>query len=256
MRSRGPWRPVFDDSSRWVDRFGALLALVIATTVMLALVDLTTPEQEVLAKVGSVTASTLAAVTLMLALRSSGLNRRWLRIADVILLITIIGLIVFAVTSSILDRAYNPNPAPIFVVVFAAAAPIVVIRRLINHREVTRGTLLGAICGYLLIAIAFFFLFLSSAEYSGVEFFGSVQPSTSFMYFSLTSITTVGYGDLVPVTSFGRLLANADAVIGQVYLVTFVAMMVGLYAAARGGRRVETPPADHADSDGPDSTRV
>jgi voltage-gated potassium channel Kch len=50
------------------------------------------------------------------------------------------------------------------------------------------------------------------------------------MYFSLSTITTVGYGDLTAITPFARLIATAEAVSGQVYLVTFVAMLVGLRA--------------------------
>jgi hypothetical protein len=53
------------------------------------------------------------------------------------------------------------------------------------------------------------------------------------MYFSLTTITTTGYGDLTAQTDVGRTLAMAEAVIGQIYLVTFVAMLVGLFIAGR-----------------------
>jgi voltage-gated potassium channel Kch len=114
-----------------------------------------------------------------------------------------------------------------------------VVRRLIEHGEVTRATLLGAICGYLLIPVAFFFAFLACNESSAGPFFAYPEASPSYMYFSLTTLTTVGYGDLTAVTNVGRLLASAEAVLGQVYLVTFVAMIVGLYAAARGARRAE-----------------
>ena len=55
-----------------------------------------------------------------------------------------------------------------------------------------------------------------------------MDSTTSFMYFSLVSITTVGYGDLAAATDLGRLLAASEALVGQVYLVTFVAMIVGL----------------------------
>lgn len=46
--------------------------------------------------------------------------------------------------------------------------------------------------------------------------------------FQLLSITTVGYGDLAAGTDLGRLLATSEAVVGQIHLVTFVAMLVGL----------------------------
>jgi hypothetical protein len=48
------------------------------------------------------------------------------------------------------------------------------------------------------------------------------------MYFSLTTITTVGYGDLTAAAQPGRLLANTEAVVGQLYLVTFVGLLIGI----------------------------
>ena len=50
------------------------------------------------------------------------------------------------------------------------------------------------------------------------------------MYFSLTSVSTLGYGDLVAVTNLGCLLATTEAVVGQIFLVTLVAGLVGVYA--------------------------
>ncbi|GAA4874180.1 potassium channel family protein [Serinicoccus chungangensis] len=105
-----------------------------------------------------------------------------------------------------------------------------VIRRLLHHRQVVRATLLGAISAYLLIALAFFYAFLAAEHYHQPPLFGDPQPTTSFMYFSLTSITTLGYGDLAARTEIGRLLATTEAVLGQVYLVTVVAMVVSLLA--------------------------
>ena len=48
------------------------------------------------------------------------------------------------------------------------------------------------------------------------------------MYFSLTTVTTLGYGDPSPVTDLGQLLATSEALIGQLYLVVVVALIVGL----------------------------
>ena len=141
--------------------------------------------------------------------------------------------------------------APILVVLLAIVAPMAIIRRLVQHREVTRGTLLGAISGYLLLPIAFFYVFIASTSITQGTVLRGPQPTTSYMYFSLTTITTTGYGDLTAASPFGRLLAMAEAVTGQVYLVTFVAMLVGLFAANRiAGRPAvadgpePVPPAD------------
>lgn len=89
--------------------------------------------------------------------------------------------------------------------------------------------LAGAISAYLLIAFTFTFAFLTVNSYESGDFFGRAEPTTSFMYFSLTSITTVGYGDLTATTDLGRLLATSEAVICRIFLVTLVAALVALY---------------------------
>ena len=112
--------------------------------------------------------------------------------------------------------------------VFPVLAPVVVVRRLLHHHDVTRRTLEGAISAYLLIPVAFQFIFLTVDDLVPGGFFGSPKPPMAFMYFSLTTVTTVGYGDLAPASDVGRLLATVEALLGQVFLVTFVALLVGL----------------------------
>ena len=97
----------------------------------------------------------------------------------------------------------------------------------------------GAIAAYLLIAVAFNYTFLSVSGLTGDLFFEIPQPTTAFMYFSLATITTVGYGDLSAVTETGRFLASAEAFIGQVLLVVVVARLVSLYGMPNRGRLAE-----------------
>ena len=78
--------------------------------------------------------------------------------------------------------------------------------------------MLGAISAYLLIALGFALLFLSVGDRLTEPFFGTPEPSTSFMYHSLTTLSTAGLGDLAPVSPVARLLTGAEAIIGQVYL--------------------------------------
>jgi hypothetical protein len=127
--------------------------------------------------------------------------------------------------------------SPVWVAI-ALVSPISVVRRLGRHRRVTRETIFGAIATYLLIAIGFAYLFMYIGATQDAPFFNtgtpdSDVPSTSYMYFSLVTITTLGYGDLAPATSIARLVATTEAVIGQVYLVTVVAMVVGLFIQQR-----------------------
>jgi hypothetical protein len=243
-------RPIFDDRSRLLDRFGLLLAVTAGSIVILSLVDIGPRASGASSRWETTLASVLVGVTLLLALRASGLTRRLQRVADLVVLITVSSVGFLAIVSTFTDVVPAPTTAaPILVVVLAIVAPMAIIRRLVQHREVTRGTLLGAISGYLLLPIAFFYVFIATTTAAQAPFFGEAQPTTSYMYFSLTTITTTGYGDLTAASEFGRLLAMAEAVTGQVYLVTFVAMLVGLFAANRMAGRPAVadepqPPAD------------
>jgi hypothetical protein len=223
---------LFDDQSRYLDRFGLVLALTILAIVALALVDLSAPTGDLVAGAGSIATSVLVGATLLLVMRASGLRLKWRRVADVLVALVLAIIVAQIVYGLIADAPLfaREGTRPLTLLVLSALAPLVVVRRLLQHRTVTRGTLFGAISAFLLLPIMFTYAFLTIDGLQGSAFFGSVQPTTSFMYFSLSTITTVGYGDLVAVTPFARLIATAEAVSGQVYLVTFVAMLVGLRA--------------------------
>lgn len=237
-------QPVFDDKSRLLDRFGLLLVVSAASIVLLMLVDIGPRVNVASGRWLAMLATVMVGATLLLALRASGLNRRLQHVADFIVGIVVLSIGFLAVVATFGGTLADPSKtAPPLVVVLAVLAPLAVIRRLIQHRQVTRGTLLGAISGYLLIPIAFFYLFLSATSLTQAPFFGSPQPTTTYMYFSLTTITTTGYGDFTAASDLGRLLAMAEAVCGQMYLVTFVAMLVGLFIAGRGTMRAVSKPA-------------
>lgn len=236
-------RPIFDDKSRLLDRFGLLLAVTFGSIVILSLVDIGPRASGASSRWETTLASVLVGTTLLLALRASGLTRRLQRVADLVVLITVSSVGFLAIVSTFTEDVPAPSTAaPLIMVVLAIVAPMAVIRRLVQHREVTRGTLLGAISGYLLLPIAFFYLFLATTTATQAPFFGEAQPTTTYMYFSLTTITTTGYGDFTAASEFGRMLAVGEALTGQVYLVTFVAMLVGLFAANRiAGRPAVAP---------------
>ncbi len=237
-------RPLFDDQSAQLDRFGLLLLFTVTSIVCLSLVDLDPSSASWLAEVTAAAASTLVGLSLLLALRASGLARRWQRAVDVAVLagvgLVVVLLVVSAATGADASRVSSEAP-PALLVVLAVTTPVFVVRRLLRHRRVTVQTLIGAVSVYLLIPVAFFYLSVALDYYFAPTFFGREEPTTSFMYFSLSTLTTVGYGDLSPVTNLGRLVASSEAVVGQLYLVTFVAMIVALVAQRREPRDSPSP---------------
>jgi Ion channel len=219
----------FDDRSPHVDRFGALLALTGFTLVTLSLTGLGRPGAGFAGLVGTALTSVIVGATLLLALRASGVARPW-RLAVDVLVGFMVAFALFGVTLALAIPGADVEVTidPDLWVVLSLLAPVVVVRRLLQHKEVTSRTLQGAISAYLLIPVAFQFVFHTVDALLPGGFFGSPKPPTAFMYFSLTTITTVGYGDLAPAADVARLLATVEALLGEVFLVTFVALMVGL----------------------------
>jgi hypothetical protein len=220
--------PLFDDAGPYVDRFGLLLLITFLTIVALSLFDLVpTGGSGVRQALAWTVAALLVGATLLLATRASGVAPRRQRAVDVVVIVTVgvgIGLVFAGDTGTAGWWVRVP------LAVLSLLVPVVVVRRLAQHRRIARSTVIGSIAAYLLIPVAYFHVFMAVDAVGSTPFFGSAQSSTSFMYFSLVVVTTTGFGDLVAVTPAGRLLTMSEAVVGQIYLVTFVAMIVGLAA--------------------------
>jgi hypothetical protein len=115
-----------------------------------------------------------------------------------------------------------------------ALAPPAIVSGLIKHFRqeggITMQTMFGVLCLYLLIGLLFGTAFAVVEEISNDPFFESIGTDSAttddFLYFSIATLTTVGYGDLVAATNLGRSLAITEALIGQIYLVTVVAVIV------------------------------
>jgi len=231
VESRSRWK-VFDDGGKYIDRFGLVLVLTAFSISVLSLVDLDDPREQLRSAVGWLLVSFTVGITLLVALRASGVRRRWLRIADVVIGLTlVVALLSFASSAFIdLDLPFDFSRPSVVWVVVAMISPIVVLRRVLSQSVVTVQTLFGALSVYLLMAIAFNYMFLEVQRLSPTPFFGSPESTSSFMYFSIVTITTLGYGDLAAASDFGRYLATSEAIIGQVFLVTIVARLVSLYS--------------------------
>ena len=115
---------------------------------------------------------------------------------------------------------------------FSIATIIVIARGVITAGGVTFQSVIGAICIYLLVGISFAFLYGAAAEFRDTPFFTSGTDGTVSirLYFSYITLTTVGYGDYVAAGSLGHTLSFMEALMGQLYLVTVVALLVGRLA--------------------------
>lgn len=107
-------------------------------------------------------------------------------------------------------------------------APILVVRDLGKRRDVDRETVLGAVAGYLIVFMFFVFVYRAIGILQPKPFFGvdGSGDTAQVLSFSFITLTTTGYGDLVPATNPGQTVAVMEAVLGQLFLVTAVAKFI------------------------------
>ncbi len=226
--------PTVDDPPPLIDRFGLLLAVVAVTIAVMSLVD---------ARASYATTAltqTLTGAALLVAVQTAGVPRRWRRRALVLVLASLLVTGTTAVLAALgyIEKGTQAGGPQVLWVVAALLVPAAVARRLLRHDVVSLSTLLGAVAAYLEIAVGFAIALQSLDAVTASPIYGQTVPTTSYIYASLVTITTTGFGDLVPVTPPARLLTTTEAVLGQVFLVTFVAMIVSrfpLFGASGGG---------------------
>jgi len=128
--------------------------------------------------------------------------------------------------------------ASILSAAFVIACTVVIARRLGQHRRITVQTVMGTLCIYLFVGLLFGLLFGVIELLGDGPFFVQTDRPTGvdFVYFSLITITTTGFGDLSPASELGRMMAAVEAVLGNLYLVTIVALFVSNLGRTRRDR--------------------
>lgn len=127
------------------------------------------------------------------------------------------------------------------------------LRTLVRERSASSDTIMGGINVYLLIALTFAELHIvteclapGSYQQGGVALLERLGESaqglhTSFVYFSFVTLTTLGYGDVVPATPSAQFLSATEAVVGQLYVAILIGGLVALWI---GGRAAGSAPGD------------
>jgi hypothetical protein len=120
---------------------------------------------------------------------------------------------------------------------------LVMFNSLIQTDHVSQDTIVGGICVYLLIGLCYAMIFILMTDFNPdalmygdqTIFRSASDPSahaTTLLYFSFVTLTTLGYGDVMPVGDMAQMFAASEALIGQLYLVIFMARLVALYVVS------------------------
>ena len=143
----------------------------------------------------------------------------------------VVALLVLATLLQGLEFAGVPGvegPLAALALVIVAAAMAATFAELLGNREATADGLVGAIFGYLLIASAWALLFRQlEIVHPGSFDLAAGDRDTQLVYFSLITVTTVGYGDVLPVTAVARIWAALEAVVGTLYIAILIGRIVG-----------------------------
>jgi hypothetical protein len=208
------------------DSYGLVLLLVAVTYV----VSVSVTEERAASIV-----LTVALATVWLTLRISQARRGVRLVADIVLCLA-------AVVAVVSFFAHNPGDqlGGIFTVccLLYLIAPFSIVRHLMIRRQIDAETLLGAIAAYLLIGMFFAFAYKAAGEFGSVPFFGPAGNGTlsQDLFFSFVTMTTLGYGNLVPAANPGQTFAVLEAVTGQLFLVVAVGKIISSMRPRRGER--------------------
>ena len=119
-----------------------------------------------------------------------------------------------------------------------------ILRDVLRRGQISTDKICGAICVYLLIGFAWAFgygliEFINPGSFSGLAQTGTnnrVGRIMQLRYFSFATLTTLGFGDILPRTPVARTLATLEAVTGQIYLTVLIARLVGLHIVHASSR--------------------
>jgi len=111
---------------------------------------------------------------------------------------------------------------------------LTLLNMIIKTKEITQNTLYGAVCAYLLLGLLWASIYALINELSpGSIFAGSgvtgEMTTNDIIYFSYTTLASLGYGDIATVTPAGRIMSVLEAVIGQLFIAFMVARLIGIY---------------------------
>ena len=249
-QARRPWRP-----QELYDSYGiVLLATIVTLGVVAALEGRPLGRAIALFMVGGI---------FFLTLRVSSVSRHGIRRAA---WVCIPALAAAAIASVVGAETVARAVTVLVLALVIIACVFVIIRRLVQQPEISMKTVLGASCLYLFLGLFFATLCNGLDLINGPFFVQTPHPSSiDYVYFSLITISTVGYGDFTAATNFGKMSAAIVAIIGQLYLVTIVALLIGNFGRARSSHKAESdrapsavleePPAQRAKSGAPMAPR-
>ena len=204
------------------DRYGLVLLLLLLTYVLSSALPDSSWSQVLL--------TATAAVTVTATLAASNVPKRRRRLAMLLAAMAVL----LALIAATVGGKSEGIPGAISAILLSGCL-VAIISRISKHDHVSSQTLLGAMCCYVLFGLVYTFIYAAISKLGNEPFLNppGSHSLSDYLFFSYTTLTTTGYGDLVPATGLGRALAMLEALMGQLFLVTVLARLVALWIPRR-----------------------
>lgn len=152
----------------------------------------------------------------------------------------VFGLVLIAIgaVNIMLDAIINHSWAPyvnlVVALMFYLFTTGIAFRALLTGERIDLNMLMGSICVYILVGISwsilyFFETVIHSGAFNGISDLSTKQRFMDLLYYSFVTLSTLGYGDVTPLTPVARTLAYLEALFGQFYIAILVASFVGMH---------------------------
>jgi hypothetical protein len=198
------------------DSYGVVLVMILASLLIIGVAG-----DSSVAHVFGVAATGL---TMLYTFRTSGVRPRTLRLAAALVVAAVVATGLGALSGHTTGKALTGALTGLLVV----GMPLAIVKRLRLRTVVDGPVVFGALCIYLMIGMIYssVYSFLGAVDHG--QFFVQTNSASAidYIYFSFVTQTTVGYGDFTARADLGRILAVSEALMGQIYLVTVVAVLV------------------------------
>jgi hypothetical protein len=188
------------------------------------------------------------AATLIVALWTSGLMRATSRNAAALAVLAV----AVAVWQLLTGGDRMSGVIALLTGILIVATILVIALGVMDQADVNAQSVRGAICVYVLLGMLFVFVYGTIAFLGDGAFFAQGTDGTraTRVYFSYVTLATLGYGDYTAAGDLGRTLAIVEALLGQLYLVTVLALLVSRIGRPRE-HALRSPDPDDGPSSGP-----
>lgn len=181
------------------------------------------------------------ALTVLFAMHTSGAGRHLLRAAQVAVAVSLAAGVAQAIvsrggaTNGGMVHGAAPGFSFLLVGVLLLFTPIAILRRVLQKESVDLETIFAAVDVYIIIGLIFSVVYIGVANLTPSQdapFLAQAgpHPASNYVYLSFVTLTTVGFGDLTPLSNLARSIVVLEALMGQIFLVTLVARLVSLYS--------------------------